>query len=412
MRAAYRHAQQVANRIARCPASPWRSPPCSCSRSSSRPRMRTRRAGPRSRRRSRPPPGPATAAYSPRAGRSTSCAAARSSTKAKSKRTAERRSLLFFGQLTDPQIADEMSPARVDFPDPRGRRDQVLVAAAGGARPAGLRPGGAQRQRQPHERSATASGKRAKIGFVVTTGDLADNQQLNETRWFKTVLDGGTVDPFSGKPISATNRAPARPPRRSRRSTPPSPRGLHGRRRLRRLSRRPADRYTGFWDPDAAPPAARSPRSRATRMKRGAVLGMWTAVVVVSALSSAVGMPCWTPTAAPRARWRRRSRRARCSRCSPTRCCRRRTPWRACSPVRWSSRASRRRSHSRLKPPTPMSFGVRRSRNGRRNKPETSEGGGDAADHDVPVVRRPGRGGATTTWVPSGPWGTRTPRSP
>ena len=50
-----------------------------------------------------------------------------------------------------------------------------------------------------------AEGERAKLGFVITTGDLADNQQLNETRWFTGVLEGGTVDPFSGKPISATN---------------------------------------------------------------------------------------------------------------------------------------------------------------------------------------------------------------
>ena len=35
-------------------------------------------------------------------------------------RAHERRSLAFFGQLTDPQIADEMSPARVDFLDPAG----------------------------------------------------------------------------------------------------------------------------------------------------------------------------------------------------------------------------------------------------------------------------------------------------
>jgi len=32
-------------------------------------------------------------------------------------RDSDRRSLAFFAQLTDPQIADEMSPARVDFLD-------------------------------------------------------------------------------------------------------------------------------------------------------------------------------------------------------------------------------------------------------------------------------------------------------
>ena len=40
--------------------------------------------------------------------------------KADRTRAAQRRSLAFFGQLTDPQIADEMSPARVDFLDPAG----------------------------------------------------------------------------------------------------------------------------------------------------------------------------------------------------------------------------------------------------------------------------------------------------
>ena len=49
------------------------------------------------------------------------------------------------------------------------------------------------------------NGKRSRLALAITTGDLADNQQLNETRWFRAVLDGGPVDPFSGKPISATN---------------------------------------------------------------------------------------------------------------------------------------------------------------------------------------------------------------
>ena len=155
-------------------------------------------------------------------------------------RARTRRSLAFFGQLTDPQIADEMSPARVDFVDPAGDATSRVVAAAGGARAAGVRPDRAQRERQPHESRRAPGGKRAKLGFAITTGDLADNQQLNETRWFKAVLDGGPVDPFSGKPISAANPCPGasaetvaalnadgrRPP-------------VHRRRRLRRLPRRP-----------------------------------------------------------------------------------------------------------------------------------------------------------------------------
>src|SRR6478752_3887879 len=127
------------------------------------------------------------------------------SARAAADRDETRRSLAFFGQLTDPQIADEMSPARVDFLD-----------AAGGEIKSSWRPQEAvglqvfdQVVRNVNANRTSeirdGSGKRAKLGFVVTTGDLADNQQLNETRWFKTVLDGGTVDPFSGKAISATN---------------------------------------------------------------------------------------------------------------------------------------------------------------------------------------------------------------
>ena len=185
--------------------------------------------------------------------------------KAKRHRSDRRRSLAFFGQLTDPQIADEMSPARVDF----------LDAAGGELKPRGARrrrsgrrcsTRGPQPQQEPHAaRSRDGRGKRAKLGFVITTGDLADNQQLNETRWFTTVLDGGTVDPFSGKrdrrrqPVLRRDAGRGRRAQRRRRRA-----ALHGRRGLRRLARRPADRYGGFWDPTRRRrPAARTPRSRA-----------------------------------------------------------------------------------------------------------------------------------------------------
>ena len=55
-------------------------------------------------------------------------------------RAKTRRSLAFFGQLTDPQIADAMSPARVDFLDPAGGELQLGVAAAGDAGAPGVRP--------------------------------------------------------------------------------------------------------------------------------------------------------------------------------------------------------------------------------------------------------------------------------
>src|SRR5687767_12467841 len=40
--------------------------------------------------------------------------------RARARRARERRSLLYFGQLTDPQILDEVSPIRLDFLDQAG----------------------------------------------------------------------------------------------------------------------------------------------------------------------------------------------------------------------------------------------------------------------------------------------------
>ena len=118
-------------------------------------------------------------------------------------RSGRRRSLLYFAQLSDFQLADEESPARVEFLDvsadpplstPFGaaqRPQESLVAQAAEA---------SVRQVNRFGRSPVrdADGRRAAMAFSVFTGDLADSQQLNEVRGVLTLLEGGPLDPNSG----------------------------------------------------------------------------------------------------------------------------------------------------------------------------------------------------------------------
>ena len=178
------------------------------------------------------------------------------SAKAKGKRTSKRRSLVSFVQLTDPQIADEMSPARVDFADP-----------AGGELKSSWRPQEALglqvfdsvvRNVNANRRSRVkqGNGKRARTAFAITTGDLADNQQLNETRWFTTVLNGGTVDPFSGKPVTTECGANVPADTLARINADVAARNYTGVADYDDYRDAPADRFAGFYDPDEAAPTA------------------------------------------------------------------------------------------------------------------------------------------------------------
>ena len=99
------------------------------------------------------------------------------------------RSILNFLQLSDFQIVDEESPGRVEFLDSTQR-------------PPGLNPFSAAYRpqeslttqvteamvRQARNTVSPVTGKRLDLALL--TGDNADSQQYNETRWFIDTLDG------------------------------------------------------------------------------------------------------------------------------------------------------------------------------------------------------------------------------
>ncbi|MDP8970220.1 MAG: hypothetical protein M3N52_06955, partial [Actinomycetota bacterium] len=118
-------------------------------------------------------------------------------TQALPERERRRRSLVYLAQLSDFQISDEESPARVEFLDnaPSGksawRPQESLVA---------LQVEYTIRQVNRFLQSPVAQGdgQRARMLNAVLTGDQADNQQRNETESVVRLLEGGLVDPGSG----------------------------------------------------------------------------------------------------------------------------------------------------------------------------------------------------------------------
>ncbi len=112
--------------------------------------------------------------------------------KAKSGRKNRRKSVIYSGQITDFQLSDEESPARVEFldPEPSGfassawRPQEALVAHETDL---------TIRQLNHFVRSPVrdSDGDRARMANAVMTGDLADNAQRNETQGVVQLLEGG-----------------------------------------------------------------------------------------------------------------------------------------------------------------------------------------------------------------------------
>ena len=118
-------------------------------------------------------------------------------------RERRRRSLLYFAQFSDFQLADEESPARVEFVDSTANAPFPGVFSAAQRPQEALAPQAAEASIRQVNRFLDspipqAGGARARLAMSIFTGDLADSQQLNEARGVLNLLEGGTVDPNSG----------------------------------------------------------------------------------------------------------------------------------------------------------------------------------------------------------------------
>nr|MBA2599949.1 hypothetical protein [Actinomycetota bacterium] len=102
-------------------------------------------------------------------------------------------SILNFLQMSDFQMIDEESPGRVEF------LDRTLPQFSSAYRPQDSLTTQITEAMVRQVRNTRSPITQEELDLTILTGDNADSQQFNETRWFIDILDGGqTVDPNSG----------------------------------------------------------------------------------------------------------------------------------------------------------------------------------------------------------------------
>ncbi|HWC28213.1 MAG TPA: hypothetical protein VG474_16605, partial [Solirubrobacteraceae bacterium] len=116
----------------------------------------------------------------------------------RSGRLARRRSLLYFAHLTDFQLADEESPARAEALDVAGTPFSSAWRPQEALEPFTVDAAVRQVNRFASSPIRNRGRRRARLALSITTGDSADNQQINETGWVVRLLEGGPLNPNSG----------------------------------------------------------------------------------------------------------------------------------------------------------------------------------------------------------------------
>jgi uncharacterized repeat protein (TIGR01451 family) len=115
-------------------------------------------------------------------------------------RAQRRRSLAYFSQLTDFQLADEESPARVEFLDQPGGQPGPSSAWRPWEALTPFMIDDSIRQINrfaAHSPVPQGNGIGNPMDLALITGDQADNQQRNEMIWTRALLEGGVTLNFN-----------------------------------------------------------------------------------------------------------------------------------------------------------------------------------------------------------------------